>query len=77
MGALRNKVFWGDALERAIATAAQTVLAVVGADALDLVNSNFNALQLITLAVLGFGLSILKAIAATQVGDSNNASLIE
>lgn len=77
MGALRTKQFWGDALERAVSTAAQVVLSVTGADELNLINLNLNAVELITLAALGFGLSIIKAIGASYTGDKQSASLIE
>lgn len=77
MGVLRTKQFWGDALERALSTSAQVVLAVYGADVTNIVETNFNALQLVTLAAFGFGWAILKAVAASQVGDKESASLVE
>lgn len=77
MGSLLTKQFWGDAFERAISTAAQVVLSVTGADLANLVDLNLNGVQLVTLAALGFGFSILKAIAASTVGNKSSASLIE
>ena len=71
---MKTKKFWIDALERAVSTAAQAAIAMVGMN-------QFNAIQADWKAIAGTALgaailSILKAMAASQVGTQENASLI-
>lgn len=69
-----TKRFLKDATERAIATFAQAVLAVVSADGLDILNLNWE--QVLSVGLLALVLSVLKSIVATQTGDSQSASLV-
>lgn len=67
-------LFWKDAGERAISTAAQVLVALWGADTL------FNILTIDVGDALGIaagaaGLSLLKSLAATRKGDPESASL--
>lgn len=65
--------FWKDAAERAVSTFAQTLIAMVGTDAvLEKVTLGWKDL-LLTAAIAG-GLSILKSVAATRVGTKGTAS---
>ncbi len=68
-----TKVFWRDAAERAVATAAQASLAVVGADWFNLLQVDFAAV--LGTAAGGAFLSLLKALAARKIGDQESASL--
>lgn len=79
MGVLRTTEFWADALERAVSTAAQSVLVVLGLsnDGFELTNLNFSFELAAQAAILGFVASLLKGIAAAQFGDKESASLIE
>lgn len=69
-----TRLFWRDAAERALSTAAQSALLVIGAD-------QFNALTLDWQNLAGFAaggavLSLLKSLAAGKfVGDNQSASL--
>lgn len=72
---MRTKKFWYDALERAASTAAQGAIALIGMDAV------FNPLQAdwkyLGGVVLGMAiLSLFKSMAASQVGNSESASLV-
>jgi hypothetical protein len=71
-----TRAFWKDAAERAVATAAQSALAVMGADGL------FNLLQVDAASVLsvaggGALLSVLKSLVASKVHDPESASLVD
>ncbi len=66
--------FWKDAAERAISTAAQSAIAVLGADQLGLVDVSWPAVA--SVAGMGAVLSVLKAVAASQTGDPTSASLV-
>lgn len=67
-----SRLFWRDTVERAVSTAAQAALAVLGADAIDVLQTN--ALGVITAAAGGALLSFLKALAAGKIGDKESAS---
>lgn len=85
---LFTKLFWKDASERAVATFAQVVLAVVavlapvygsenGTDIITSVNAIMGSLPLILLiGVVGAGLSILKSIVAAKKAGTDTASLV-
>ncbi len=67
--------FWRDATERAVATAAQVLVVLLGGDAIDLLTVSWPALG----AAAGAAglLSLLKSIAATHVGRKGTASLVD
>ena len=72
---LLNKNFWKDALERALKTAAQAAMLVIGQDVtgFDLFNADFgNALGF---ALGGFVLSIATSIASAPVPGISPASV--
>lgn len=68
-----TKLFWIDATERAVATAAQVFLSVIGADTLNILSTNWRAALVV--AVGGALLSYVKSFAATQTGNKQSASL--
>lgn len=64
--------FVKDALERAIKTFAETLLAYFGADAFDVLNANWpNALSVAAGATV---LSVLLSVASLKIGNSGTAS---
>jgi hypothetical protein len=67
--------FWKDASERAIATFAQALLAIVGMN-LIVDWQNVNWWQVIVTALIAAALSIVKSIAVINVGEANNASVV-
>ena len=71
---MRKKAFWIDAGERTIRTIAQSLLALMGTDALGIVGLDW--MQMFSVA-LGAGLmSLLTSIVATGVGDKGTAELV-
>ena len=83
MGQLYTKVFWADTFERAVTTAAQAILLVLGlgsatfeqlADVNLIANINFTTL--VYAGVGGFLLAVIKALAAAQIGSKDSASFI-
>lgn len=73
-----TKLFWMDAAERAIATFAQTLLALVAVLApmsgMDLLDINYGPLLLVSL--IAAGLSVVKSIAAAAKANTDTASLV-
>ena len=71
---MRTKSFWIDAAERTIRTIAQSLLALMGTDALGIVGLDW--MQMLSVA-LGAGLmSLLTSIVASGVGDKGTAELV-
>ncbi len=66
--------FWRDAAERAISTAAQTAIGVLAVDQLGLLDAPWLAVG--SAAGLAAVVSLLKAVAASRVGDPTSASLV-
>lgn len=67
-------LFWRDAIERAVSTAAQSALALLGADGLlDVVN--IHTAGVLSVAGGAALLSFLKSLVAKTYGDSQSASL--
>lgn len=63
-----------DALERALSTAAEALLALWGVGALDVVHIDFG--HSASIAAGAAVVSLLKAIVASKVGDQGTASLV-
>jgi hypothetical protein len=74
-----TRLFWKDAAERAVATFAQTVIAIVGVLAplsgTDLLS--FNYLPVLLIGFVAAVLSVLKSIAASYKSNSSSASLVD
>lgn len=70
-----TRAFWADAAERAVKTFAQTVLAVFGVGALDVLHADWgNALSLAAGATV---LSLLTSVGSSAVHDPESASLVD
>ena len=70
-----NRKFLTDLAERAISTAAQAALSLIGIDALfDSFNADWQAIA--SVAAGGAVLSVLKGLAARHTGDPNSASFV-
>lgn len=67
------KKFWVDAAERAVKTAAQTVVVVIGPIAASSANTWLTALETAASAAL---LSVFSSIASTRVGDPLSAAAV-
>ena len=67
--------FWKDALERAFSTAAQAVIGIYFVGDVFTSEIPFTWEAGLTAAGTGFGLTILKSVAASFVGDKESASL--
>lgn len=65
--------FWRATLERALSTFAQSLVAILSADGLGLLSVDWRAA--LSVAGLAFLLAVLKAVAASQVGDNVSPSL--
>lgn len=69
-----SRDFWADAGERAVKTVAQTLVALLTADVIDVVSLDWG--QLLGVSV-GAGLvSVLTSIASTNYGDEDSPSLV-
>ena len=71
-----TKLFWKSTAERAIATAAQAGIAVVGADAMIPVY-DIDVRYVGAVALTAGGLAVLKALAAAYIGDKGTPSLVK
>jgi hypothetical protein len=69
-----TKLFWKDAIERAVSTAAQAFLLASGGVAFSIVDPAL--LTYVYFAVGGFILSIIKSLAAGAIGSPNSASFV-
>lgn len=70
-----NKVFIKDTLERAIATAAETALALLSALGVDLVDFDWRGLLVAT--GMAFLLTVLKSIVASATNSKGGASFVD
>lgn len=66
--------FWLDALERAIKTAAQTILGLIGTNVTDVTALNWQEVGIVTGVTAG--LSILTSIVSSGIGEPGTASLL-
>ena len=69
-----TKLFWKDAIERAISTMAQFLLVIAGADGTGFLTVSFE--RIMVLSLLGGAASVLKSIVALRATDGNSASLV-
>lgn len=67
--------FWRDAAERAVSTAAQAAIALLGADGFDVMD--VDVYDVLGVSVGALLLSVLKSLVASQVHDRNSASLVD
>ena len=66
--------FWLDTIERAIKTAAQTVLGLVATNAVDVTSLDWGAIGITTGVTTG--LSILTSIVSSGIGEPGTASVL-
>ncbi len=71
---LFTATFWLDAFERAIKTAAQSALALIGVNVTDVASLNWQEM-LITTGV-ATGLSVLTSIVSSGIGEPGTASVL-
>jgi hypothetical protein len=71
---LFTATFWLDAGERAIKTAAQTMLALVGVNVTDVASLNWQEMAITT--AVSTGLSVLTSIVSSGIGEPGSASLL-
>jgi hypothetical protein len=69
-----TKLFWKDAIERAISTAAQAAILAIGGQGASIVDPGW--LVALGFAAGGFVLSIIKSLAAGAIGSPNSASFV-
>lgn len=69
-----SKLFLKDMVERAISTGAQTLLIALGGQSADKVTDGYMVLVVAFLG--GFILSVIKSLAAANLGTSNSASFV-
>lgn len=74
MRALFSPAFWTDTAERAIKTAAQAAVALLGADYVNLVDVNFAGVG--SAAALAALVSLLTSVGSAQVGTDASPSLV-
>lgn len=72
MGVLTSKLFWADAIERSIKTIAQSMVAMLGAGTMGLLDVNWT--NLLSVSLLAGLVSVLTSVASGQSG--NSASLV-
>jgi hypothetical protein len=71
---MRTKSFWIDVAERTIRTIAQSLLALMGTDALGIVGLDW--MQMGSVAIGAGLMSLLTSIVATGIGDKGTAELV-
>jgi hypothetical protein len=71
---LLTLTFWLDALERAIKTAAQTVLGLIGVNVTDVTSLDWK--EIAVAAAFTTGLSILTSIVSSGIGEPGTASVL-
>ena len=74
MNALVSKLFWYDALERAIKTFAQTLVALLGAGAIDVLQVDWG--QRLSVSAGAALVSVLTSIATAGATKGETASLV-
>ena len=69
-----TKSFWKGALERAIRTFCQTLVAVVGASKFDWMSADWQTI--VATSAIATGLSVLTSIAGVNIGEKGSSSLV-
>jgi hypothetical protein len=69
-----TQTFWKSAIERAIRTFCQTLVAVAGASQFDWMSADWQTL--IATSAVAAGLSVLTSVAGVNVGDKGSTSLM-
>nr|DAV09906.1 MAG TPA: holin [Caudoviricetes sp.] len=75
MSALTSKSFWADAIERAVRTVAQSLLALLTVNGISLYTIDWE--KMLSAAVLAGAISLLTSIAASGSGDKGTASFLK
>nr|DAE84611.1 MAG TPA: hypothetical protein [Bacteriophage sp.] len=75
MSALTSKSFWADAIERAVRTVAQSLLALLTVNGISLYTIDWG--KMLSAAVLAGAISLLTSIAASGSGDKGTASFLK
>jgi hypothetical protein len=74
MSQLASRTFWVRVAERAVKTVAQTAVALIGAQAFDVLSFDWQGLASVA---VGAGIvSVLTSIASSEVGDPEDPSLV-
>jgi hypothetical protein len=68
-----TQTFWKSAIERAIRTFCQTLVAVAGASQFDWMSADWQTL--VATSAVAAGLSVLTSVAGVNVGDKGSTSL--
>ena len=71
---LFTATFWLDALERAIKTAAQTILGLIGSNVVDVTSLDWKEIGIAT--AFTTGLSVLTSIVSSGIGEPGTASVL-
>lgn len=71
---LFTATFWLDTLERGIKTAAQTVLASIGVNVVDVASLDWGEIGILVAFATGF--SVLTSIVSSGIGEPGTASLL-
>ncbi len=74
MSQLTNSRFWINAVERAVKTAAQTAVALIGAEAFDVLSANWE--QLASVSAGAAFVSVLTSVASANIGEQGDPSLV-
>lgn len=69
-----DSVFWKDALERAIKTAAQFAIVLVGADTFDVLTADWRAV--LSAAASGAVISLVTSVGSERFGTPGTASVL-
>ena len=71
---LFTATFWLDALERAVKTAAQTILGLIGSNVVDATSLDWKEIGIAT--AFTTGLSVLTSIVSSGIGEPGTASVL-
>ena len=72
---MMSAVFWRRATERAVKTAAQTMVALIGTSAVSIIDVDWG--QVAGVSATAAALSILTSVASSGVGDPDSPALVD